>query len=125
MEQLLERWRNWVDDLRQVHLDERLASFLEARIAEVEKARAQAETGILSLKEAAGYSGYHYDHIRWLVRHNRLENVGRKGSPRVRQRDLPRRPVAERPEAEQTRRSCSGRRRRDSRRTTHPQTGTP
>jgi hypothetical protein len=94
MEQVLERWRGWVDDLRGVHLDERLASFLAARIAEVEEALAADENAILTLREAAAFSGYHYDHIRWLVREGRLENVGEKGSPRVRKRDLPRRPLA-------------------------------
>jgi hypothetical protein len=94
MEQLLERWRSWVDDLRGVHLDERLAGFLAARIAEVEEALAKDENAILTLREAAAFSGYHYDHIRWLVREGRLENVGGKGCPRLRKRDLPRRPLA-------------------------------
>jgi hypothetical protein len=94
MEELLEQWRGWVDDLRGVHLDERLASFLAARVAEVEEALAADENAILTLREAAAFSGYHYDHIRWLVREGRLENAGEKGSPRVRKRDLPRRPLA-------------------------------
>ena len=43
----------------------------------------------LTLSEAAACSGYTADHLGRLIREDKIENVGRKGAPRVRQGDLP------------------------------------
>lgn len=51
----------------------------------------------LTLREAASVSGYSEDHLGKLIRQGRLTNVGRKGSPRVRAGELPRRPGATTP----------------------------
>lgn len=54
------------------------------------QALARAAAGeVLSLQEAAAVSGFSVDHLRHLVAKGRLENVGRKGAPRVRRGDLP------------------------------------
>ncbi len=49
---------------------------------------------LLSLPEAAGRSGYSVEHLGRLVREGRIPNAGRKGSPRIRAGDLPRKPRA-------------------------------
>ncbi|MDB4916297.1 MAG: hypothetical protein JWM95_3941 [Gemmatimonadetes bacterium] len=46
----------------------------------------------LTLREAALLSGYSVDHLQRLVSSGQLENVGRKGRPRVRRGDLPVKP---------------------------------
>ena len=46
----------------------------------------------LTLREAAMLSGYTVDHLQRLVSAGQLENIGRKGRPRVRRGDLPLKP---------------------------------
>lgn len=55
------------------------------------QARSEAEQ-LLTLREAELRSGYSAEHIRHLVRDKKLCNYGRKGAPRVRAGDLPRKP---------------------------------
>ena len=52
----------------------------------------QAEL-VLSLPEAAARSGYTAEHLGRMVREGRISNAGRKGSPRIRAADLPRKPA--------------------------------
>ncbi|HEY2375751.1 MAG TPA: hypothetical protein VGH98_07210, partial [Gemmatimonadaceae bacterium] len=54
--------------------------------------RAEAEA-VLSLEEASRASGYSADHLRHLVADGSIPNAGRKGAPRIRRADLPRRPA--------------------------------
>lgn len=47
----------------------------------------------LTLAEAARESGYSEDHLRHLVADGKIPNAGQKGRPRIRRRDLPRKPA--------------------------------
>lgn len=47
----------------------------------------------LTLAEAARESGYSEDHLRHLVAEGKIPNAGQKGRPRIRRRDLPRKPA--------------------------------
>src|SRR5690348_11147820 len=49
----------------------------------------QSEADSVSLKEAAALGGFTSDHIQRLVAKGQLENVGRKGKPRIRRVDVP------------------------------------
>ena len=49
------------------------------------------------ITEAVAASGYSADHLRSLVATGAIQNAGRRGSPRIRQGDLPRKPSACRP----------------------------
>jgi hypothetical protein len=49
---------------------------------------------LLSLPEAASRSGYSVEHLGRLIRESRLPNAGRRGAPRIRAADLPRKPPA-------------------------------
>lgn len=60
--------------------------------------RADAEE-VLNLREAARESGFSADHLGQLVREGKIPNAGRARSPRIRRRDLPRKPSALRTEA--------------------------
>lgn len=46
----------------------------------------------LSLRQAAAESGYHEDSLGRLVRQGKIPNVGRLHAPKIRRRDLPKRP---------------------------------
>ena len=47
---------------------------------------------LLTLAQAARESGYSADHLRLLTRQSRLPNAGRRRAPRLRRRDIPRKP---------------------------------
>ena len=46
----------------------------------------------VSINEAASLGGFSVDRIRKLVASGRIENVGRKGKPRIRRADVPVKP---------------------------------
>jgi hypothetical protein len=50
----------------------------------------------LTLAEAALASGYSADALRHMIAEGKLANVGRKGAPRLRRGDLPRKPAGAR-----------------------------
>ena len=52
----------------------------------------QATSDSVSIKEAATLGGFSVDHIQRLVRQGRIENVGRKGKPRIRREEVPTKP---------------------------------
>lgn len=58
----------------------------------VENQWKDALTTSLTLKEAAQESGYSPDHLGKLVRDNTLPNAGSPNAPRIRRKDLPRKP---------------------------------
>lgn len=66
------------------------AELVERHAAELEAALREHELESLTLNEAATDSGLSYSAIQKMVARGWLENVGKKGSPRVRRRDLPR-----------------------------------
>ena len=52
----------------------------------------QSKVDTVSIKEAAALGGFSADHIQRLVASGRIENVGRKGRPRIRREDVPTKP---------------------------------
>lgn len=90
---LVSAWRQRVADLRRYGAIPNAAT-LEAAADELEAAlREQAEEP-LTLPEASCASGYSADHLGREIREGRLQNVGRKGAPRIRRADLPCKPAA-------------------------------
>jgi len=63
-------------------------------LADLRSVLAAEDGQSLTLAQAAARSGYSEDHLGRLVRSGRLPNLGRKGSPRIRAGDLPRRIAA-------------------------------
>ena len=47
-------------------------------------------SAILTLRQASAESGYSADHLRRMVSAGDVENAGRRGAPRIRRSDLPR-----------------------------------
>lgn len=58
---------------------------------ELQEALAGCGDGV-SLREAAAIGGYSLDHLQRLVASGAIENVGRKGKPRIRRGDIPVKP---------------------------------
>ena len=54
----------------------------------------EADQEILTLQEAAAESGYSKRRLREFVHEGSVPNVGRKGAPRIRRGDLPRKAKA-------------------------------
>jgi hypothetical protein len=67
------------------------AALLERVAGDIERAKANEQNEALTVEEAAAESHYSRDHIARLVRLGAIENVGRKGAPRIRRGDLPHR----------------------------------
>lgn len=66
-----------------------LAQLCETHVSELSAAVARHHSELLTLSAAADYSGYSTSHLRALVANGTLTNVGRKGSPRLLQGELP------------------------------------
>lgn len=56
------------------------------------EALAHDGSDVVTLQEAHFLGGYSTDHLQRLVRHDRIANVGRPGSPRIRRGDIPKKP---------------------------------
>jgi hypothetical protein len=85
------RWRELAASVR--HFNPGASALLERCADELDaETKAHSET-TLSLEQAARTSGYSADHLGRLIRQGKLQNVGRKHAPRVREADLPRKPA--------------------------------
>ena len=71
--------------------DARGPALLRQCAAELREAVRADQNQELTLAEAALESGYSEDYLRHEVAADRIPNAGRKGSPRIRRADLPRR----------------------------------
>ena len=74
--------------------DDRGATILRQCATELDAAAREHENELLTIAQAAPESGYSRDHLRALVASGEIPNAGRKGSPRIRRGDLPRKPSA-------------------------------
>jgi hypothetical protein len=86
---LAERWRADAKVLRQYGATSQ-ADDLEARATELEEFERERTLEALTLEQAAMESGYTYSALEKMVRRGELENIGKKGQPRLRRGDLPR-----------------------------------
>jgi hypothetical protein len=71
------------------------AAALEAVAGELEGALRAAAAEELTLAEASRESGYSERRLRELITEGRIPQAGRRGAPRIRRADLPRRARAE------------------------------
>jgi hypothetical protein len=89
---LLETWTVEAGDLRDRYALETAARICEAHVRELRSALLSVEDELLTVSQAAAESGYSAQHIRALVYERTLPNAGRKGRPRIRRGDLPKKP---------------------------------
>jgi hypothetical protein len=87
--ELADRWIQEAATLRRRGA-QHLADCLTTCIADLDEALQRCELELLSLEAAATESGYTYSALEKMIRSGRLRNAGRKGAPRVRRSDLPR-----------------------------------
>jgi hypothetical protein len=90
-EELLLRWRSTAAVLRS-HSDSRGADLIEQSALELVDYCREVDNKALTIREAATRSGYTPDHLRREVRQGVIPNAGAKRSPRIRVKDLPRKP---------------------------------
>lgn len=87
--ELLTAWRDRARELEQ-YAPAAARAFVVAA-DELEACVRAAEGEALTLAAAAAESGYSADHLRHLVASGAIANAGRRGAPRIRRRDLPKR----------------------------------
>jgi hypothetical protein len=88
---LASKWRTEAKRLRQFEAHGQAAA-CEQLANELEAALAAWDLSPLTITEASEHSGYSEDHLRRLVRQGQVPNAGRRNSPRILHRDLPRKP---------------------------------
>jgi hypothetical protein len=86
---LAARWREDAE-LLEAYGDERGAAACRLHAGQLEAAVREAADAPLTLAEAAQESGYSAERLRHMLSAGDLPQAGRKGAPRVRRADLPR-----------------------------------
>jgi hypothetical protein len=69
-----------------------LAGMVRSYADELDAYEEDYSSELLTLDEAAAASGYHKDSLSRMMSEGKLPNAGKHGAPRVRRRDLPRKP---------------------------------
>jgi hypothetical protein len=90
LRELAAAWKGEGRRLRERYGQEGMARVCEAHAQELVEAIERELDAVLTLSEAARWSGYSKSHLRSLCRSGVLKSVGRKGAPRFRRGDLPR-----------------------------------
>src|SRR5258708_3998484 len=88
---LAEQWRREAELLRRCAANE-AATTREDCAAQLEAYERARSLEALTLTDASAESGYSKDHLALLVAKGAIENAGQKHAPRIRRRDLPRKP---------------------------------
>jgi hypothetical protein len=91
-DELLGKWRAEAETMRRRGVLADGAALCDEILRDVEGVLRSEEEQLLTLEQAAERSGYSVEHLGRMVREGRIRNAGRKGSPRIRAGDLPRRP---------------------------------
>jgi hypothetical protein len=90
---LATRWRTEAETLER-YGDDRGARVARLHADELEQASADLADETLTLSEAAAESGYSERRLRELLTSGEVPQAGRRGAPRIRRGDLPRKPGA-------------------------------
>lgn len=93
-DQFFAKWRAEAETMRRRGVMADGAALCEEILGDLESVLKSEGDQLLSLREAAAWSGYSADHLGRMIRTGEIRNAGRKGSPRIRACDLPRRPKA-------------------------------
>ncbi len=91
-EEFTAKWATEADAMQRRGATVNGAGVLAEVLADFKAMQASQAEALLSLSEAASRSGYSAEHLGRLIREHRLPNSGRKGAPRIRAADLPRKP---------------------------------
>lgn len=88
------KWEMRRDELDRLHAHVDGAILCQEVLGDFAAVTSSQDEEHLTLREGAALSGYSADHLARLIRQGTLPNAGRRGAPRVRRGDLPRRPKA-------------------------------
>lgn len=91
-EELLAKWRRESDTMRRRGVSVAGAVLCDEILRDIEALFESEDGALLTLGEASAHSGYTVDHLSKLVREGKVPNAGRWHAPRIRARDLPRKP---------------------------------
>jgi len=91
LDAFLQRWTTRREELATLRASVDAAALIDAILMELRAAFAEYENTVLTLEAAADRSGYSRDHLARLIRTGVLPNSGRRGAPRLRLRDIPKR----------------------------------
>lgn len=100
---LVKQWRAEAETLNRRGADAS-ASALSSCADDLERCLDEQELEPLTLAEASELSGYSRDHLGRLIAEGTIPNAGERYAPRIRRRDLPRKPghaAGPAPEAEE------------------------
>lgn len=89
---LAARWREKDAPFLREHGDEQGAIICSLHAVQLEEALHEHESELLSIAEASEESGYSASRLYHCIEDGTLPNAGRRGAPRIRRRDLPRKP---------------------------------
>ncbi len=89
--ELVAKWEERAKELRRLHAHVDGAVLCEEALKDFTEVLESEERELLSLRDAAALSGYSEDHLSRLIRDGTVPNAGRRGAPRVRRGDLPKR----------------------------------
>ena len=95
-EEIIARWRTRLTAFQEMHAQVDGEATARQVLADLEGMADVHEDAPLSLTQASQEGGVSTRQLARLIEDGKLENVGRKGAPRVRRRDIPRKAVAER-----------------------------
>jgi len=87
--ELVAQWEARRADLERLHAMVDGAVLIDELLTELREWQAADAKEAVSLQEAHRLGGYSVDHLQRLVAQGKIENVGRRGSPRIRRADVP------------------------------------
>lgn len=91
VEQLRAKWKRRLDEWCKLGVQLSGEQLAREVLADIEQLEGVDERSV-SLQEAHAIGGYSVDHLQRLVASEAIENVGRKGKPRIRRSDVPVKP---------------------------------
>lgn len=86
---LIARWRGRQDEWSRLGAAVDGAKVAAEVVGDLEALQRAQSSAVVTLREASLIGGYSLDHLQRLVAGGQLENVGRKGRPRIRRDDVP------------------------------------
>lgn len=92
LDEIVARWETRRNEGESLGSTVTLANVAAAVLADLALLRSDADAETVTLAEGARRSGYSADHLQRLVADGKIPNVGRKGRPRIRVVDLPKKP---------------------------------
>ena len=89
---LIARWSARRADFARLHALVDGSSLIDEILSDLEQLAARTDEEGLTLAQASKRCGYAPDSLSRLIRQEKLTNIGRRGAPRVRASELPKRP---------------------------------